>query len=301
MAIVLEEKAMAFDRNEHERLVAEYRAKALAAFPFELIETTGENALADWRMLKAAGRGSPIIIGGDENGFNNILMPFGPNGPRAPAPRSAETILAAAAKIRFPDDLIAARKAEDEAARASLEAMFEKNPNPPLPAVLAIDASGTKRTLSAEEARQSVLVEPREPKLGDWPTVPEASPGLTVVTDIRTGAFLPKARIALIPTADWTEIPAYLRWGAWNECQAPEQHVAAMRAWRDRYGAELVGLSFDTLNLTVRHPPPDRDHALALAREQYVYCGDIIDQGLETYSALAAALMANDWWYFWWD
>jgi Domain of unknown function (DUF4253) len=47
--------------------------------------------------------------------------------------------------------------------------------------------------------------------------------------------------------------------------------------------------------------PKTREEALALARDQYVYCADNIDQGVRTYSALAAALMESDWWYFWWD
>src|SRR5262249_5334448 len=92
-----------------------------------------------------------------------------------------------------------------------------------------------------------------------------------------------------------------LRWGGWNECPAAEYHVAAMRSWRDRYGAELVGMSSGMLNFRVTAKPKTREEALALAREQYIYCADLIDQGVQTYSALAADLMANDWWYFWWD
>jgi hypothetical protein len=34
---------------------------------------------------------------------------------------------------------------------------------------------------------------------------------------------------------------------------------------------------------------------------QYAYCNDIIDQGVGSYPALAAELMARDWWFFWWD
>jgi hypothetical protein len=86
-----------------------------------------------------------------------------------------------------------------------------------------------------------------------------------------------------------------LRWGGWNDCPAAEYHLAAMRTWRDRYGAELIGMSSDTLNLRVATKPKTRQEALALARDQYVYCTDIIDQGLQTCSALAASLMANDW------
>jgi hypothetical protein len=83
-------------------------------------------------------------------------------------------------------------------------------------------------------------------------------------------------------------------------CVARAQ-VAAMRTWRDRYGAELIGMSSDTLNLRVATRPKTRQEALALARDHYVYCTDIVDQGLQTYSALAASLMANEWWFFWWD
>jgi hypothetical protein len=55
------------------------------------------------------------------------------------------------------------------------------------------------------------------------------------------------------------------------------------------------------MNIRVRHRPKSRGEALELAREQYSYCSDIVDQGVGTLNALAAALMENDWWYFWWD
>jgi hypothetical protein len=77
---------MAADTNEYDRRAQEYVAKALANFPFELVETTGENAFAKWQELKTAGRGIPVIIGGDENGFGNLLIPFGSK--RAEHPRA---------------------------------------------------------------------------------------------------------------------------------------------------------------------------------------------------------------------
>ena len=42
-------------------------------------------------------------------------------------------------------------------------------------------------------------------------------------------------------------------------------------------------------------------YRLLIAREQYVYCSDIVEQGAQTLSALAAVLMESDWLYFWWD
>jgi hypothetical protein len=40
---------------------------------------------------------------------------------------------------------------------------------------------------------------------------------------------------------------------------------------------------------------------LRLAREHYLYCNDVVDQGTNDLSTLAALLAASDWWYFWWD
>jgi hypothetical protein len=162
------------------------------------------------------------------------------------------------------------------------------------------DAGGT-RELTREETQAFMLQESRSPPLGDWPAQAESASELSVALDRRSGGFLRKAHIALIPTDDWTTIPAYLRWGGWNACPHPEYHVAALRSWRDRFGAELVGLSHDTMNLRAAHPPASREDALDLAREQYVYCPDNVDQGVGTLGAFAAYLMGNTWWDFWWD
>jgi hypothetical protein len=140
-----------------------------------------------------------------------------------------------------------------------------------------------------------------EPPLGEWPATPNPSAGLSVAHNLLTRKPLPKVYIGLAPTDDWTAIPAFLRWGGWNDCPRAEYHIAALRTWRDRYGAELVGINSDTINLRVATKPKTREEALALAREQYIYCADSIDQGVGTLSALAADLMADDWWYFWWD
>ena len=96
-------------------------------------------------------------------------------------------------------------------------------------------------------------------------------------------------------------MPAYLRWGGWNDCPPPAQHVAALKCWRERFGVELVGVNGDTQNLRATRRPADRETAMTLAHEQYAYCPDIVEQGVGGLSALAARLMADDWWYFWWD
>lgn len=291
-------------QDEINRRMQEYQQKALENFPLKLVETTGDKAMATWQELKSTGQGSPVILGGDETDpFGNLLTPFGPDAPDFLSPPSVQETLKLAAGIKFPGDLSKQRDAEAADAEAllqQLKAQSGANPDMLFPKILEMN-DGKARTLSKEEVIAAMGSEAEEPPLGEWPAVPEPSVGLTVVRNILTGAPLPKVHIGIAPTDDWTTIPAYLRWGGWNACPAAEYHVAAMRTWRDRYGAELVGMSADTINLRVARRPKSREEALALARDQYVYCADIIDQGFSSYSALAADLMANDWWYFWWD
>jgi hypothetical protein len=243
-----------------------------ANFPYELVETTGENALATWEELKTAGRGAPVVLGVDN--LDILLLPF--DSRERARRKPIEEILAAAEAIKYPADLYKRRQDEHAEAKAYLEKMASLG------------------EFKDEE-------EDYEPPLGDWPTEPSYGWGLSVVYDVATRQPRSTVRIALIPTDDPTAIPAYMQWGNWNSCPSPADHVGALRAWRDRYGAELIGLGADTLNLRVSRKPATREEALELAREHYFYCTDIIDQGMGSYRALAAGLMESDWWFFWWD
>ena len=240
---------------------------AFANFPYVVVETSGENALATWEELKNAGRGAPVVLGEDE--LQNLLVPFG-----SARLEPVEKILAAAEAIHFPADLHKHRR--DEYAEAELY---------------------FKKIASLADFDETLLEAP----LGDWPAESSYGSGLSVAYDFSTRQPRSTVHIALIPTDDPTAIPAYMRYGNWNDCPPPAYHVAALRAWRDLYGAELIGLGADTMNLLVSRKPATREEALELARAQYAYCSDIIDQGVGSYRALAAGLMASDWWSFWWD
>jgi hypothetical protein len=107
--------------------------------------------------------------------------------------------------------------------------------------------------------------------------------------------------IAKIPTANSWEVPAYLRLGGWNECPLPEEQVAISRYWHQLYGADIAAITEDTVEYLVERPPSDKTSAEQLAREHFIYCPDIVFQGCETMSNLAATLMGGQVWYFWWD
>lgn len=250
-------------------LPIEWRTQALANFPFEIVETSGENAFAQWKELKAAGRGAPVVVGAD---IGNVLEPFHPQWRRRPVTEW----LSAAEAIKIPEDLFNMRLNQRAEALAA-----------PLVFHPAYSADRLERA--------------HEPPLGEWPAEASRSTGLSVAHDLMTREPFPKVFIVLLPTNDPTAIPAHLHWGSWNACPAPDYHVAVLRHWRDSYGAELVGLGRDSIELKVGRKPATRDEAIELARVQYAYCNDIVDQGTGTYSVLAAELMAHDWWFFWWD
>ena len=97
-------------------------------------------------------------------------------------------------------------------------------------------------------------------------------------------------------------VPGLLTWaGATNYGMDAADHVAILRRWHDQYGAELVGLGRDVIELRVPNPPADHTAALAVAEEQYWYCPDIVDQGVETIDALAVVQVPTRRWFFWWD
>lgn len=237
-------------------------------FPYDYVKVSGVDAYPTWQRLRAQGTGWPVIIGGQDD-FARVteqfLLDAGHYSP-APgqsqqSPQSPQQIIAVAASITIPD---------------TLERLWQEEYG------------------EEDEA-------PSLPPIGVWPPASSGGqPGLTVDRDYK-GKFLPWVYIVVLPTSDPTEAPAYLRWGGWNACPSPEVHVATLRFWRRRYGVEVVGMSGDVINLLATSRPQTREEALTLAKEQYFYCADIVDQGTETLAPLAAGLMESDWWFFWWD
>lgn len=138
---------------------------------------------------------------------------------------------------------------------------------------------------------------------GEWPTEPtgDGDEIYTIPTDVLHGTPLEHVAIGLVPTTRPWEVPAWLGYGDWNACPAAEEHVAIMKRWHERYGAEVVGMAAATVEMRVTHPPTSRTSALALAREQYAYCEDIVLQGTGDLEHLAHDIQNQGSWYFWWD
>jgi hypothetical protein len=135
---------------------------------------------------------------------------------------------------------------------------------------------------------------------GDWPDSGDEM-GIITHLDILTRKPKKEVFIGLFSVKAPWEVFAHLSWGGWNDCPFPAEHCAIHRYWASKCGAEVASVTHDVVQCLVARPPRDRDAALQLAREQYIYCTDIVDQGTETIISLAAGLLDAKVWYFWWD
>jgi hypothetical protein len=142
--------------------------------------------------------------------------------------------------------------------------------------------------------------EEEDEEAGEYPDG-AASAGLSSHLNVLTQEPHAAVNIVVIPAAEAWMVPCYLGIGGWNECPNAEEHAAIFKYWGEKYGATVACITSDVIEMTVARPPATKEEALALAREQYIYCPDIVDQGTESVAALAAGLLNSRVWFFWWD
>jgi hypothetical protein len=165
-----------------------------------------------------------------------------------------------------------------------------------------IESSSSVRIQEYIEAKKSADRERRfAPPLGNWPrTLPEQS-GLTIHTDVFNDHAKPQVYLGLAEIAAPWQLPAVVAFGGWNECPWADVHCAFHREWQQSHGAEIAGISGSILECLVSNPPSTQADALNLAWQQYYYCRDIVEQGCQSISQLAATLINSPTWFFWWD
>ncbi|MFN7920782.1 MAG: DUF4253 domain-containing protein [Bryobacteraceae bacterium] len=123
-------------------------------------------------------------------------------------------------------------------------------------------------------------------------------PRFDLIEEIVLGASV---NLVEVPCAEGWQVPAHLPFGDWNACPPDEFHCAILRRWSERYGAELVGMSHDVIELYVPKPIDDKAAAKLVAQEMTAYCEDIVTQGCGTVRALAQEILGAKHWLFWWD
>lgn len=92
---------------------------------------------------------------------------------------------------------------------------------------------------------------------------------------------------------------AELNWGAWNSSPAPAVHCAIHRYWMERYDARVVSTTSRSIQCRVGRPPQDQEAALQLAREQSLYCRNLVPG--KSLVELATRLVNAPYWYFCWE
>lgn len=159
----------------------------------------------------------------------------------------------------------------------------------------SIDAEAWLASKQGEGTQDGVEV-PR----GEWSGSPQKEP--LALRDYQ-GNWREEVLVVLIPTREAWKVPLYLAWGGWNACPEDVVHAAVFKRWGEIYGAELMLMRGDILEARVSRPPLERSRALELANEQFWYCPDIVEQGVETLDALGASVLnaGLGFWYFWWD
>jgi hypothetical protein len=170
-----------------------------------------------------------------------------------------------------------------------------ESPNEILAASIAIDAE--------KWYEDRILQYPERYQCEDG-DLQDVDPGeIGIVTHLSVSGSKPKKNvsIALLAIDNSFDSFAHLNWGGWNDCPFPQDHCAIHRYWRAKYCSEVVSITGDIVQCVVSNPPLDREAAWLLAREQYRYCYDIVDQGTGTIAALAASVINAGTWYFWCD
>jgi Domain of unknown function (DUF4253) len=156
-------------------------------------------------------------------------------------------------------------------------------------------AKESLRLAAAKPDPYPFKVKPRLPKT--WsPAGPFPDDGHPFLVKEHLQGFKPIITLAYIPAESAADLPAHLRLGGWNA--VPEAHimVALFRKWQRDYGAEIVAISLDAMDVRVTRKPATREEALVLAREHLKFCSTGA-----TIAEAAAALMETSWWHFYWD
>jgi hypothetical protein len=108
--------------------------------------------------------------------------------------------------------------------------------------------------------------------------------------------------IGLAVAARGADVLTVMGWqGAINYNRWIAPLSAVLRSWEDRFGARVIGMGFDTLELSVAAPPVTARHALHVAAEHWAFCPDNIVQGPGTLMDYAVQIRGATSWSFWWD
>ncbi|MHA6805713.1 DUF4253 domain-containing protein [Salinifilum ghardaiensis] len=111
-----------------------------------------------------------------------------------------------------------------------------------------------------------------------------------------------QSQLALVPVRHGSDVLTALGWsGASNHVSRTAGLSAMARSWEQRFGARVLRLGPDRLDLSVSAPPQDAEHAAAVAAEHWTFCPDRIVQESGSIAEYAREIRGRRTWSFWWD
>ena len=109
-------------------------------------------------------------------------------------------------------------------------------------------------------------------------------------------------RIGLVLASRPADTLVSIGWqGAANYHGTAAPLTVVLRSWEERFGATVMHVGFDTVDLLVERPALSRQAALAVAAEHFAFCMDNIYQGAGSIRRYAAGLPGTAIWSFWWN
>ncbi|MFD3998670.1 DUF4253 domain-containing protein [Streptomyces sp. NPDC058583] len=142
--------------------------------------------------------------------------------------------------------------------------------------------------LSPEAVAAELSAAPREAAPAPPLTGDEEEPLWLVFVEAEAGYELPALFPRLVSTPNWSGHP--------DRELLPADHVAVLRHWHERYGAEFLFADSANLRLVVARPPRTPEERAEAAVEQYIYCPDLGDPEL-----IGNGQAGSTEWAFWWD
>ena len=103
--------------------------------------------------------------------------------------------------------------------------------------------------------------------------------------------------LALIPTDKSYEVLAWLPIGGYNWCPTAECQVAFAKHMHDAYGAEIMGVSSNCIDLYLPDPLIEKDQVIAAAHDLTIMDDDVY-QDMEI---SPKAVYGKQWLHLWWD
>ena len=109
-------------------------------------------------------------------------------------------------------------------------------------------------------------------------------------------------RIGLVAAGRPADTLVSIGWqGAANYHGTAAPLTVVLRSWEERFGATVMHVGFDTVDLLVERPALSQQAALAVSAEHFAFCMDNIYQGVGSIQEYARGLTGATRWSFWWD